>query len=415
MVARPAHLRRAAAWWPLIAGALCVLLGAGAAHAAGGNGPLTGELLTSSDTVDSGHPVDLVLSLQNRQPVPVTLQRVEVLASDGLRVCAWRRTACDARPASRPAPVATVAAGDTAVLRYRLRSEGRLWPGSKLVVVIVHGRYVLKGEPHQASLTLSKRVQFAVLGESQFISGIGVPSFLLLPGFLLLATYRLLARRGRQGEAGVPQLDVNAMEFIALSASLSIAAIPLFWVISWLAGEPRTYLDGYDTQDLLAVWIGSIAAGAVAFCVPAAVASVRLRLRTPQPTDSPRRALTRLARAGEGLTRTQLRFRHAGPGGDTPAQAFVYAAPAGDGDPYWVMPPIRYTCRAGAAPDVARRLVALLSGEAPAKPVCDFLRRYAKDVELTWEPGTLRGPVQVTTTQVRGEVAAAPLLRMEAP
>ncbi|GGO99656.1 hypothetical protein [Wenjunlia tyrosinilytica] len=414
MDSRRAHLWRAAAWRPLVAGVLCVLLGPGAASAADGS-PLAGELLTSSDTIDSGHPVDLVLSVQNRQSVPVSLQKVDVLASDGLRACAWRQTACDAHFASRPAPVRSVAAGDTATLRYRLRSQGRLWPGPKLVVVSVHGRYVLKGKPHQVSLTLSKRVQFAVLGEAQFISGIGVPSFLLLPGFLLLATYRLLARRSRQGEAALPQLDVNAMEFVALSASLSIAAVPLFWVISWFAGEPRTYLDGYDTQDLLAVWIGSIAAGAVAFSVPAALAAIQLWLRTPQLTDSPGQALSRLARAGEGLTRTQMRFRHAGPGGEVPAQAFVYAAPAVEGDPYWLMPPIRYTCRAGAAPDVHRRLVELLRGEAPAKAVHDFLRQHAKDVDLSWAPGALRGPVQVSAPQVRGEVAAAPLLRMEAP
>ncbi|MFI9583135.1 hypothetical protein ACIHCQ_15100 [Streptomyces sp. NPDC052236] len=385
---------------------------------------MSGELVTSSDIIESGRPADLLISIQNRQSVPVTLHRLDVMTSAGLRTCAWQRTGPDAAGATicdgTPPPLSTtpgrrVEPGDSVIYRYELRTGGRTWPGAKLIVVAVHGDYVLNGKAKRASLTLSKRVQSTVLGEAQFISGIGVPSFLLLPGFLLLATYRLLARRSRQADAGVPQLDVNAIEFIALSASLSILAIPFFWVVSWLAGEPRTYLDGYDTRDLLSVWIGSVLAGAVAFSVPASVAGLRLRLRTPQPTDSPEQALSRLARAGETLNRTQIRFRHAGPSGDVPAQAFVYAAPAAEGEPYWAMPAIQYTCEAEAPPEVQRELLELLRGGDSAKGVRDFLHRHSREVKLAWEPGILPGPVQVSAARVQAEVSAAPLLRMVVP
>lgn len=404
-----------------LASAFCFLLPgtAVASPATARAGPVTSELLLSSDTLESGHPADVVVVLNNTGEADLRLADVAFIASEGMSLCSV--SAAEPSPGISRCPGAptddaratssTLRAGSQTVFSYRLFTTGRIWPGSKLFVLSFTFLQPLAPLLPPATAVVSRKVEYSVLGESEFIGAVGVPSFLLLPGFLTLATYRLLARRGRRA-SDPPALDVTAVEFVALSATLSIVAIPVFWLATWLIARPRTYLSGYDTGDLLAVWIGATVIGAAAFTLPAAVRASAERRRTPTNRDDPLTIIRKLARQGLPLTLPQAQFTSPVPGGGGTAQAaYIFSRPEPDQDSFWLLPAIEYRFLSPVDEELKRRVLRGLAPDGDPGDLARLLRRHRRRIPLRWA-APHEGPLRIPADRVTAATSAAPLLHM---
>ncbi|WP_411080424.1 hypothetical protein [Streptomyces sp. cmx-18-6] len=373
------------------------------------------SLVTSMVRLQEARPQDVYVVVRNTSGSPVAVNRMSATVSSDMRVC-HRRTEpaahSDADRCGHEQRVRLprkVAPGTTALFRFRIEATPRSRAGEHQALFTTEVSYQEAGVTRRAGVVLSRDFEYSVLGESDFLTAVGVPSFLLLPGFLVLMAYRIPARRARARGVDLPPIDASAPEFLAVSATLSILAIPVYWLATAATGNARTYLQGYGIRDLLQVWIASVVIGFAAFAVPWAVQTYRIRMTTPQPTDDAERVLRRLARAHSQLVLPQVRFT-VGP--DSVRQAFRVPSPTGEAEGLWCVPAIDCAIAPGVPEVRARELQQAMSG-----PAEDFWRlcEGRSDVSFAWAPGAIRQPVRTTADAIVAEVAAAPLLRQSLP
>ena len=136
----------------------------------------------------------------------------------------------------------------------------------------VGGTCVLRGcvpvdGSERAVLSASHEVEIGVLGESEFLNLLGVPSLLLLPGFLLLITWRMLQSMLAASGAEGFRLKPKEADFWAVAIALSLCfsfAYP--WLTETLLPEGRRdYLVAYGLQDLVYVYTAAIVLGLLCF------------------------------------------------------------------------------------------------------------------------------------------------------
>jgi hypothetical protein len=369
------------------------------------------SLMTTLTVLQEGRPRDVDVMVHNVSTMPVSVESVSAVVSPDGRICPGR-WASGAKDATDPCPrrqsarlPQSVSPGAVKVFRFRVEAVSRSQSGDHEAVFTTRVSFEEAGARRRAEIVSAHRFSYAVLGESEFLTGVGVPSFLLLPGFLALMAYRIPARRAAARGVELPALDVSAPEFVAVSATLSILAIPVYWSVTWALGSPRTYLQGYGVRDLIAVWIVSAGTGFMAFALPWAWSRVSADRRTPRTTDDPRTLLRRLARAGGSLVLPQVRFA-VGPG--QTRQGFRLPAGADRPDEVWCTPAIAcFIDPAAPAPRVSEVQNALRGSAQELWRVV----RGRQDVTLSWAPGTLQHPVRVTPEAITDELAPAPVLR----
>lgn len=373
------------------------------------------SLMTTLTVLQEGRPRDVDVMVHNVSTMPVAVESVSAAVSPDGRICPWRwaSRARDAPPSCARAPSAwspqPVAPDAVGVFRFRVEAVSRSQSGDHEAVFTTRVSFEEAGVQRQAEIVSAHRFSYAVLGESEFLTGVGVPSFLLLPGFLVLMAYRIPARRAAARGVELPALDASAPEFVAVSATLSILAIPVYWAVTWTLGSPRTYLQGYGVRDLITVWLASAGIGFTAFTLPWAWSRTSADRRTPRTSDDPRTLLRRLARAGGSLVLPQVRFTaESGP----ERQGFRLAGRPDQPDEVWCVPAILCVIDPAAPAPRVDEVQNALRGSAQ-----ELWRvvRGRQDVTLSWAPGVLQHPVKVTTEAITAELVPAPVLRESLP
>ena len=124
------------------------------------------------------------------------------------------------------------------------------------------------GRRRSGTLVVSKDVPVGMLGQSELLTALKIPSLLLLPGILILATIHWLRAkiypRPTQGEA----LKIDAVEFLFLAATLSLIATVAYPLITrYVFGDPRNFVVLAGFRDIVNLWWGSIWAGCIAWLV----------------------------------------------------------------------------------------------------------------------------------------------------
>ena len=296
-----------------------------------------------------------------------------------------------------------LAPGQTATVTIDVEARSRVRQGKHLLVFTIPLTWTLGGVPQARSLVVTQSVTVGVFGESEVLTALGVPSFLLLPGFLLVGTMGLLWRWGwlkRADDAGKFPLDLEwkSADFWLIAITLSLAIDSLYSLL-W----QFDLRDGYGFSDIVNVWLLSLAIAIVAYTLWLRRRNVLLqraenrrkqqeeqtaqeaeeerrrveaewRRRTPAPGDDPITVLEKLALRGIGTTLPRVRlFGHSGPVGyvlvaDTESGK-ILVAPAmeitGDMD---VETEASVTEERGKADPSPARLAELLKPAEPGKP-----------------------------------------------
>jgi hypothetical protein len=221
----------------------------------------------------------------------------------------------------------------------RLRADTALPSGKQLAVFEVNAVWSEAGRNYSGSAITNYEYDVGVLGESDVLTLLGVPTFLLVPGFLMVVVFTALWNN--LGSRRQIPLNAKSAEFWCAVILFSILA-----AIAYPSLTGRDYLSGYRPEDVFWVWVGSVCAAGIAWTVivliawlQSALLQSRTRKRTFAENDSPLEVLQKLGRNNRGVLLEQVAYTPAA--GKPPIRAFELAR-AADGQQTWIAPGISY-------------------------------------------------------------------------
>lgn len=207
-----------------------------------------------------------------------------------------------------------LAGQDTKIIPVEIHVTGTVQPGSQLLVFDVTVMQIQNGKEHIYHLTQKHPVAVGIIGESEILKVLQIPSFLVLPGALAVLTigllWQLFSESSKKDKFPLTFKNENFW-LVAITISMGIAFIyPHF--TQWCLNERRDYLYGYGLKDVVWVWLLGIGVGLLA-CIIFTLGlrmyrlGVRLhgqlkerKVRKNYPTaqDSPKTLLRKLHKQG---------------------------------------------------------------------------------------------------------------------
>jgi len=165
-------------------------------------------------------------------------------------------------------------------------------------------------------LVATYEVDVGVLGESEILKLLEIPSFLLLPGVLTVVTvglWWLLTKPADQKDKFPLKARNEYFWVVAITVSIIIAGLyPL--LTSWLLKTRRDYLYGYGLLDVVLAWTFGLGGGVLYIVISELFQLVRdwilsliQRRNYPTTLDSLFDLLAKLERAGLGMTLKQFK------------------------------------------------------------------------------------------------------------
>jgi hypothetical protein len=215
-----------------------------------------------------------------------------------------------------------------------LVAQDRLTPGTYPFAFQITASWESGSHREQRRIIVSKSATAGVFFESELLKALAIPSLLVLPGCLAVFTAQFLVATGLFGiknQSNLPDLSVNKPGFWVVAISVS-GIFALFYIKFYKVN----YLVRYGPDDILHIWLWSIALGAVAFSLYALV-SLWHRLRhVPSAKDNPLATLKKMSRNGLGLVTSKISFQIK----DSPMEMFLIQPLQDEQTLVWVAPPI---------------------------------------------------------------------------
>ncbi len=308
---------------------------------------VTLEIKGDEAVVSRQRPSTLYMVLKNQRDLAVEVTDIRwfgpgfIVLREGSESC----TADDASPG--PVTSRSLAPYEQAVLPILVCPEEQIVPGK--YNLLASANVTLDGTV-LAALSVSQAVEVGVLGESDLLNLLGVPSLLLLPGFLFLITLRLLQVSLVAPVEGAA-LKPKEADFWAVAIALSIAFAFLYpWATEQLVPEGRRdYLIAYGLRDLVYVYAAAIILGCLVFFVwrillwcASLYRAAQLRRCLPQAGDDPAAILQKLVLAKSDFT-LELPAVHIK--GTAAAEHLLLLSPWSTAETLWVTPPAQLEIR----------------------------------------------------------------------
>jgi hypothetical protein len=217
-------------------------------------------------------------------------------------------------------------------------AKERVRPGKHLLVFDVTLTWNESGQLETRHKIVTQPVDVGVLGESQILTLIGVPSFLLLPGFLVLLTIKIVWSLGWFKGKGQPAefpLKVKSAEFALVATTVSL------FVTGGYSLLLHNLLDGYGLRDIINVWLLSVFfIGFLGYVAVASVYRWHWRRVTPSSEDEPIPFLGKLGRRGLSINLERAEFSRTINNQNAIQTAFLLESRDDAGETIWVAPAI---------------------------------------------------------------------------
>lgn len=248
-----------------------------------------------------------------------------------------------------------------------------------------------------ASIVAKHEFDVGVLGESEILKLVDVPTFLLVPGFLIVVVFSLLWNC-----LGRAKLDVNPKNpaFWTFAILLSMCAAIVY---PWWTG--RNYLDGYGLGDIVRVWFGSVGAAFLGWVLAFLFIWSWDRYREYQKRQGtfseqdkdPKVLLRKLAQQKRGLRQPQVDYQIAPL--SAPERAVMLQA---DGQYAWIAPFVTFAWAVNADQELRAYFNSALLANEP-KAVADLIDKMAAHgLTVGWrETHNLRGVTRVPMTTLK--------------
>lgn len=207
----------------------------------------------------------------------------------------------------KKSPLPEIAAGQTTVIPFAMSASPQVVPGKYTVM----GMVTLRADDGATQTVIaSHEIEVVVLGESDLLKLIGLPSLLFLPGALIIITWHLLWSLGKSVEerATFP-LPATSSDFWVVAIVLSLLAALAYPLMTQLVfGEQRDYLISYGFKDFAFIFSLAIGVALLTYLVCLAMVGLyrkihawNLRRQLPQTADTPEQILDKLARLNQDV------------------------------------------------------------------------------------------------------------------
>jgi hypothetical protein len=375
------------------------------------------EIRTTLESLDEQHDGTVYLLVTNKSATK--LRVVDVVASGPPFVTfkipqftsavepVKHSTPPSATSPSKPKPRPTFAIGpnETKKLPVTVLAKGRVRSGKHLLLFDVHLSWGTSRHIQNAHVITTQQAQFGVLGLSEVLTVVGVPSFLLLPGFLMLIAGSILYGFWRPAGASrdLGLFDAKSPQFWAVAVSLSIVM-----AVAYPRLGGHSYLSDYGLRDVIYVWSIAIVIGVAACAVVVGVLKELLNRRTPKSDDDQIEILRKIDRQGLGLNRVVFEFKSG-----TKTHNGYLIQPRDNSDKVWLSPMIDVTVVGSGTP--ATELQRRLNTQTSPGKLADTMKSNRRGLEIEWDrqDGPDR-PYQVSAEDLKAanEKPAEPIVRV---
>lgn len=305
----------------------------------------------------------------------------------------------------------TIAARDSLSVPVRIKVEDVVRPGKHLLLFQVPVEWGASKQVQKANVIAKQEFDVGILGESELLTALGLPSFLILPGFLMLATFRLLGKGGK-GEDSILKNATNPALWIAAITLSGVMAFIYPQGTKLLGGVSRNYLVGYGLGDIIRVWIASILMGVLARVLLQFFRRVWRRLFQPSTTDTPQKLLRKLAWQGLGVSLYQMTVKV----DQEDCKAFLLEPLRDNQETFWVGPFINITFTSAATKEFKDDIANLLEREGSARELASKLEQGTRDAMVTvaWDQKSkLKGVREVKKVEVVSPPATKDVIAMQ--
>ena len=196
-------------------------------------------------------------------------------------------------------------ARDSAYVPVQIKVTDAVTPGKHLLIFQVPVEWGAQEHQQKASVIAQQEFDVGILGESELLTALGLPSFLILPGFLMLVTFRLL-NKGGAGEESVLTNATNPALWVGAITLSGVMAFLYPYGTKWFGGVSRNYLVSYGLGDIVRVWLVSILIGMFAWAGYRLGKFLWRYLLQPAESDKPVWLLIKLCLRGLGVSLYQM-------------------------------------------------------------------------------------------------------------
>lgn len=307
--------------------------------------------------------------------------------------------------------------GQTEGIVFSIKPKSQVVPGKYSLIAAVD---VETDDKLAATvMTTAQEINVVVLGESDLLKFLGIPSLLFLPGVLMLITWQFLALWGKSDDDAKkykPQWNTSDFWVIAVALSL-ITALIYPWLTEHFLHDERDFVGAYGLVDYALILGFSLITSILAFGAARGLTAAwkartahKLAQTAPNPDDKPLQILKKLAR----LKADNL-FQQYAPGGEQ-ATHLLRLDPWSTDAEAWFVPraEIKGLNQADAdAVDERDRLV-----NQPPTDAASVLAKIQEGIlkqwwsEPDWRPeGDVRRPLKVPPTGWSKSGRMVPLLQ----
>jgi hypothetical protein len=336
----------------------------------------------SLETLEENRPETAFLVVRNIAAVPILVESITAPSPPldlFLLICNPGRGVSLAPQESRSFPIL-------------IKAENAVHTGEHLLLLELGIHWEKWGQPFSGTLLASQKLSVGVLGESDILKLLGVPTFLFLPGFLMAAAFMALWKFVSPKKA--PALEAKSTEFWLIAITLSLLAAPAYSFITRWFGSPRNYLVAYGMRDVFWVWIGSIGVAAFVWLVITGSMGLMARWkaskhaqRTFSEDDSPVEVLRKLALNGLGFSLTAVDVTV----GSTKQQYLLLEQRREGQTEAWISPPIVWEWRGTRTVEFASQFMKQLDQVKNADALADLIERGCgkgndvKMLDVSWK------------------------------
>lgn len=261
---------------------------------------------TASTQLNEQRPGQVFLVINNKSNLPIRLGQI---TTDGPGFISGTAN-MSGLPKNEQGNV-QIEARDSAYVPVAIKVTDTVRPGKHLLIFKVPIEWGVNDHLRKANVIAQQQFEVGILGESELLTALGLPSFLILPGFLMIVTFRLISRRGMGEESMLKNATNPTLWIVAITLS-GVMAYVYPYGTKKVFGVSRDYLIGYGLGDIIKVWLTSILIGLLAWLIFELIKFLWRHLFMPAPTDSPVRLLKKLYWQRLGVSLYQLDVKVSG-------------------------------------------------------------------------------------------------------
>jgi hypothetical protein len=302
------------------------------------------------ETLAHERPGQAYVVVTNEYAKPLTVKEVRPLGPS--YICLVNPGAADVKDkcetAVHPRLPLRILPGQDQYLDYKIEATSQVVPGKYALIAAVD--VVTDDNLRATVMTPPQDINVTVLGESDVLKFLGIPSLLFLPGVLMLIWWQFLWSFDKADEAAAKyKLKWNTSDFWIIAVALSLATALIYpWLTGLFPFGSRNFIAAYGLLDFGLIFGVSLIGTGLVFGgwrgVTSTLAEQRAREAResmPSEEDGPREILEKLVRLKKDQDYVIDQYTTAG----NPNERLMLLGPwsrPSDGD-LWLVPPAELT------------------------------------------------------------------------